>query len=415
MFRTNRRGFLVESLAGSALLSLSGPAPWILRQAAAAEADSSTRVLVVVQWTGGNDGLNTVIPTDDDLYYRQRPTLAIPRGDQRRLTDQLALPPALEGAERLWDQGQLAIVQGVGYDQPNRSHFESMDIWHTARRKSQSRQEGWLGRYLETLADTAAGDLPGLHLGYEEQPLALAAQRVRVPSVGSLDRFRLTPSGDPSVPTLSAGAAATAVAGDVELDHQRQDELLGFVQSSTSAAWDASRRIEKALDSAKPGVSYPSTPLAEKLQVMARLIGARLPASIYYVTLDGFDTHAQQPAIHSALLGQWSDALAAFHADLAEMGESERVVTLTFSEFGRRVRENASEGTDHGAAAPVFLTGTSVQPGIHGDHPSLTDLEDGDLRFHTDFRRVYATLLERWLAGDSQRVLGARFEPLSIV
>ena len=254
-------------------------------------------------------------------------------------------------------------------------------------------------------------DIPGLHLGSEEQPLALAARQVRVASVASLQQFRLSARTDTAVEAQLVELVHNLPTNETET----AGGLLDFVHSSSTAAWAASRRIEEVLRSANSRSPYPSSPLAEKLRVIAQLIGAEMQTRIYYVTLDGFDTHAQQPAAHAALLGQWSDALAAFLDDLAQMGHAERVLTFTFSEFGRRVRENASEGTDHGAAAPVFLAGAAVRPGVYGPHPSLTDLEDGDLRFHTDFRCVYATLLERWLQADSEQVLEGRHSLLPIL
>jgi uncharacterized protein (DUF1501 family) len=297
----------------------------------------------------------------------------------------------------------LAVIQGVGYPRPNRSHFESMDIWHTCQRKDASRKTGWLGRYLDAHPQMQGGDVMALDLGHNQQPLALAAERVRVPTIRSLDRFRLQ-GGQPF------RQAAASLAADPDPD----DELLGFVQSSRDTALAASRRVEQALQTYTTPVAYPENRLAERLRSVAQLLDAGLSARVYYTEIDGFDTHSRQAAAHEALLRQFSTALKAFLDDLQHQGHHRRVLVMAFSEFGRRVQENASEGTDHGAAGPMFLAGDPVQAGLVGPHPSLTDLIDGDLKFHTDFRQVYATVLERWLDWPSQEILGGEYPPLDV-
>lgn len=401
-----RRDFLTQSLASTALVSLSGAAPAFLRHVAAQEAGQKDRVLVVIQLSGGNDGLNTIVPYRHEEYRKARPTLGIAADSVLKIDDDLGFHPSLRGAAELLESGKLAIVQGVGYEQPNRSHFESMDIWHTCQRKGDRLRQGWLGKYLETAR--SGDDAPGLHLGQEVQPLALAAREVRVPSVASLERFRLK-SG-------SAAEIEKQIASLAQAERAQSDELLGFVQSSTVAALKASERVGEVTKMASTATEYPTTGLGEKLKTVAQLIGAGLRTRVYYVALDGFDTHSQQPAAHAGLLSQWGDALAAFMKDMAALGEDQRVLTLTFSEFGRRVKENASEGTDHGAAAPIFLTGGNVKAGVHGELPSLTDLDDGDLKHHTDFRRIYATILESWLqTASSEPMLGGHYEPLPLL
>jgi uncharacterized protein (DUF1501 family) len=281
-----------------------------------------------------------------------------------------------------------------------------MDIWHTCHLKNEKRTTGWLGRFLDQAEGSDGRDVAALHFGGEQQPLALQARDVRVPSVKSLDEFKLQ-SGNENFREVVSQLAATK--------RSASSELLGFVQTSTSAALLASDRVAAAQSNYKAAVEYPQTDLARKLRIIAQLISAGLSTRIYYVTLDGFDTHSQQADAHTALLRQWGDAVSAFTRDVTEHGHGSRVLTLSFSEFGRRVEENASKGTDHGAAAPVILTGSSVQPGFFGAHPNLTDLDDGDLKFHTDFRQVYATLLDGWLGCKSESVIDARFEALPIL
>jgi uncharacterized protein (DUF1501 family) len=404
---SSRRRFLMQLASGSAVMSLGARAPAFLTMAAAAEVTpQSDAILVVVQLTGGNDGLNTVIPYRDDEYYKARPKLAIPAEDVVRINDQFGFHPAARGLADLLQAGKLAVVQGVGYPEPNRSHFESMDVWHTCSRKGGPRTTGWLGRFLDDMRPTPGRDAPAIHVGSEKQPLALAADAVRVPSMASPEEFRLE-RDDQQLGNLIAEVPSH--------EAPQADALLGYLTSSTTSAFAASKRITEALGSDDSPVKYPETELAARLKTIAQLIDAGLSTRIYYVELDGFDTHSQQAAAHAALLRQYAGAMSAFMEDVAHRGHGDRVLTASFSEFGRRVAENASAGTDHGAAAPVFLCGAHVRPGLTGEHPSLVDLEDGDLKHHTDFRQVYAALLERWLRATSSPILGGRFEPVDVL
>ncbi len=406
---TNRRDFLRSVAQSATVISIGAQMPAFWREAAAAEAGSKGEtILVVLQLTGGNDGLNTVVPFTDDAYRRARPKLAVAAKDVLKIDDQLGFHPAARGLANLLEAGRLSIVQGVGYEQPNRSHFESMDIWHTCQRKGGPRTSGWLGRYFDGRANSLAKiDTPGLHLGSEKQPLALIAEKVRVPSISSPEKFRLQDSGDPAL----LGAIRDLAGRPRSTD----DDLLGFLQTSTSSALTDSDRIAAALRDYQTPVKYPDNGLASKFKTVAQLIAAGLSTRVYYLELDGFDTHSQQAAAHTALWQQAGGSMQAFLDDVTHQGHADRVMVMCFSEFGRRVQENASEGTDHGAAAPMFLAGTRVKPGLVGRHPSLTDLDDGDLKFHTDFRQVYATVLERWLGWDSSVVLGGEFAPVPAI
>lgn len=405
----SRRQLLRGGLASSVGLTIGGglPAPWLT--GLASEAAGSERILVVIQLSGGNDGLNTVVPYRDELYRKARPVLGIATEDLHRLNDDLGLHPSLGGAAKLLEQGRFAIVQGVGYEQPNRSHFESMDIWHTGRRKENRGGEGWLGRFLASSRTQSPGDSLGLHLGQEQQPLALAGRDLQIPSIASVDQFRLKVAEQGGLRAPANGE------GERPVEASGSDELLGFLESSAEVAIATSGRLEQALRKAGSGGDFPATQLGEKLRVVTRLILAGLSTKVYYVTLDGFDTHSQQPAVHAALLRQWSDAMAALVQSLEQAGQADRVLVMTLSEFGRRVQENASQGTDHGAAAPVFFAGPNLPTPIIGAQPSLSDLDDGDLRFHTDFRGVYASLLESWFAVPSAPVLGQAYPPLALL
>lgn len=402
------RRTLLKSAAGStALIALSHSVPGFLLSAAEqASKSSGQRTLVVIQLSGGNDGLNTIVPFTDPEYKKNRFALAIAPNQVLKIDKEFGFNPNMGGIAKLLEAGHLSIVQGVGYPNPNRSHFESMDLWHTAHIKSAARPLGWLGRYLDASAKTDGRDVPALHLGEEKQPLALSALNVSAPSVRSLERFKVDVGGNESLRRAIAAAA--------EAKRPEGNELLDFVQQSTSAALTSSRRVEQSLGAYNTPVKYPTTNLAKKLKSVAQLIDAGLSTRIYYLALDGFDTHSNQLAAHSGLLSELSGAVEAFWEDLTHHGHSDRTLLFTFSEFGRRVKENASQGTDHGAAAPMLFVGGRLKPGLVGAHPSLTNLDDGDLKHHTDYRQVYATVLEDWLGWPSEPILGGTYKKVGL-
>lgn len=407
-----RRQFLERSLLAASGIGIgSAIAPQWLRGAGWMAGESSGRVLVVIQLSGGNDGLNTVIPIRDPEYKKRRPKLAIAPADAISIPEDLALHPSLKSIAGLLEAGQFMLIQGVGYPSPNRSHFESMDIWHSCTTKDKRGRTGWLGRWLdqkhrdENRDDNQ--DTLAMHLGGEVQPFALTALDAQVPSLSSIEQFRFKVEADPSITGRVTPMANTPKT-------EASNELLDFLAGTTASAVISSDRIEKALKQASDMGEFPDSQLGQKLQVIARLIKAGLQTSVYYVTLDGFDTHAQQPAAHAALLNQWSEALAAFVKFLDAAGDLERTLVMTFSEFGRRVAENASEGTDHGAAAPMFFAGANFKQPIIGKHPSLNDLDDGDLKHHTDFRSIYASVLEQWLGSPAEKTLGGNFKTLDL-
>ena len=412
----SRRQFLQATLGSSTLLSAGLTVPAFLARSAWAASDPAAgaaggkgeKILVVVQLAGGNDGLNTVIPFADDGYGRNRITLRIPDNQVLKVNDQSGLHPQMEGFKKLFESQRLAIVQGVGYPNPDRSHFRSMDIWHTAKPDREDKTDGWLGRAIDSDPREAGQDVPALHLGPNQLPLALVSQKTPVPSIESMAGFRLQTAGG-ALPLSSLAQLAEAARPDAP-------PLLDFLRRSTLSAYASSAQVQEALKEERSAAAYPDFALAQKLKQIAQLIDAKLSTRIYYVSLDGFDTHANQLASHAALLNQLSASVAAFIEDLAQRGHQDRVMVLSFSEFGRRVRENASQGTDHGTAAPVFLAGGRVASGMIGTQPSLGDLDgEGDLKFHIDFRRLYASLLDGWLGCPSENVLGQRFEPLAIL
>ena len=399
-----RRKMIQATFGGAALITAGAAAPPFLWGASRqASQKSDEKILVVIQLSGGNDGLNTVIPYANDEYYRNRFTLAIDKAQVAKIDDEIGWHPALSGFARLLDEGQLSVVQGVGYPNPNRSHFESMDLWHTAHRNTKEFPRGWLGRCVDA---HLSGELPAIHYGGERQPLALTTRTKPVASIQSLDQFRLR-LGDHQ--PLSQG-----IATNLTKQRSHSDDLLGFIHENASMAMTTSGKLESILSASDAMKRYPETSLGKKLAAVSQLIESGLPTRIYYVTHDGFDTHANQAAAHTALLQQLGDATQAFNEDLKNKGHAERTLLMTFSEFGRRVRENASRGTDHGTAAPLFLAGGRLKAGPLNQHPDMSDLDQGDLKFTVDYRRVYAAVLEDWLGVDSSEILGRSFEKLDL-
>lgn len=410
-----RRDFLRLGLSTSTLLACGATVPTFLansaRVLAAEPARATGRILVVLQLDGGNDGLNMVVPYADDAYIKQRPKLHLAANAVAKIDDRVGFHPGLSGFAKLLEEKRLAIVQSVGYPNPNRSHFESMAIWHTARLDARSDTAGWLARGLDAAPVPPGGDVPALHVSDELLPQALAGGQRHIPSLVSLEQFRRR-LGVPD----AAGAREQRAALD-ELTREERGKpgsLLQFVERSAVLTYASSARLEGI--AAGGGAGYPEFyGLARRLKLIAQLIKAGLTTSIYFTRLGGFDTHANQANSHDRLLREMGSSLQAFLKDVHDAGEGKRVLVLVFSEFGRRLAENASAGTDHGTAAPVLLLGSAVKAGLHGPYPDLRDLDDGDPKHAIDFRRVYATLLDHWLGCPSDRVLGEKFEPLAIL
>ncbi|HWG47480.1 MAG TPA: DUF1501 domain-containing protein [Gemmataceae bacterium] len=406
----NRRNFLKTSLTGAGLVTWGLNAPGFLsRTAAAAPAagkpGAKDTILVVIELTGGNDGLNTVIPFKDPEYAKLRPTLRQPEAQIKKINDHLGLHPSLTGLAELLQDHALSIVQGVGYPNPNQSHFRSMDIWQTAS-LAKDVNEGWLGKALKGIPGA-----PSFHIknNNEPSPLALDGAPARVPSIKTLEEFQLQ---------MAAASGADKKQQREIIEGAAKSKggpgLLDFVQRTASNTYASSRRLQEIGKNYQPKATYPNTPLASRLKLAAQLIDAGLGARIFYVAHGNFDTHATQAPAHANLLGQLSGAVTAFFKDVAARGHRDRVLLMTFSEFGRRAKENGSRGTDHGSAAPMLLVGGKVKAGAIGEHPSLSKLEMGNLKHHTDFRQVYAAILDKWLGVASKDVLGDEFKHVDI-
>jgi uncharacterized protein (DUF1501 family) len=388
-----------DFLRTSTLLALAPTVPGFLaRTARAAAPERDRRVLVVIQLDGGNDGLNTVVPFADPEYGKLRTTLKQNPKRLIKLNDAAGLHPSLSGFGKLLEKGQLAVIPGVGYPNPSRSHFRSMAIWQTARFDPEEHNGlGWLGRALDG-GPAPAGGAPGaLLIGDSQPPVALRGRRSVAAALDRPEEFVLAPE--------MAALPGLAPAGD---------DLAAFVRRSTLDAYTTAGRIAAAGATAS-GSDYPASALADRLKLVAQMLKADLGARIYYTVQGGYDTHATQQFTHANLLSELGGAVAAFFADLAAAKLADRVTLLAFSEFGRTIKENASGGTDHGTAAPVFLAGQGVKAGLIGTMPSLSRLEGGEPVMTTDFRQVYATVLEDWLGLPAAASLGGTFERLSLV
>jgi len=393
-----RRDLLRGALFGYGLGLVGGTAAPVVfgHSAEAATPGGGERILVVVELSGANDGLNTVVPFGDDAYYRARPKLALPAKNLRKIDDHFGFPMPMAGFERLYKDGRMAIVQGVGYEHPSFSHFSSMAYWHTGAPNSGDAY-GWLGRLADAIDPTDSGEyLVNVQSG---QSLAVRAER-HVPLVFD-DPAQFARGG-----FNDEQAALRALSGSGKPRNATEDFLFGVARS----AQRAEQRVHEACADYRSPVDYGLVRFG--LERVAALIAAGFATRIYYVSYprNAFDTHVYQADTHARLLTYVSDHIAAFMLDMDRIGRAADVTLMAFSEFGRRVNENANLGTDHGTAGPVFVIGPRVRGGQYGAMPSLTDLDDGNMRYTVDFRRIYATLITKWMGqADSAAVLRQQF------
>jgi len=397
-----RSNFLIGAVSGLAVVGSTGS----LFAEALAQAPlpglpgAADRVLVIVNFQGGNDGLNTIVPFANPAYYRYRPTLGVAAGDVVRLNDQIGFNPALTPLKALYDAGKVAIVQGVGYPDPVLSHFRGTEIWQTAAPEKYL-STGWLGRYLDE-ANLPADNLFNAVALSDVLPEVLVSEKVDVPAIQQLQGYGLA-----SDRNVANRAAFHEFVQDNRVPFA--SPYLAHVAEIEDHAQRGAQELPNLVAGYKTDATYPATPFGRSLALAAQIVGSKLGTRVLYVTLGSFDTHTTQKATQDRLLADFANGMTAFYADLAAHGNDGRVLTMTFSEFGRRVGENASRGTDHGTAAPAFLIGGGVKGGLYGSHPSLDDLDNGNLKYNTDFRSIYATVIERWLGRAPSGIIAGSF------
>jgi uncharacterized protein (DUF1501 family) len=361
------------------------------------------KVLVVIQLSGGNDGLNTVVPYRNDVYYQLRPTLALPKNEVLPVGDELGFHPALAPLRGLYDNGQMSVINGVGYPNPDRSHFRSMDIWHTASGSDEYLSTGWIGRYL----DSECAGCASPHWAVEaDDSLSLAMKGAHRGGFAMRDAKQLQRT------TQNRFLEAVGSQGE----HYHPEENVAYLYKTMVTTQQTAGYLVSQTKAHRSAVSYPATGLGRSLEQIARLLTADTDTRVYYASMGGFDTHAQQQGRQERLLGQYAEAVKAFTDDLRANALLDDVLILTFSEFGRRVQQNGSGGTDHGTANNVFAIGGQLKtPGFYNPGPNLMNLDEGDLKYEIDFRRIYASVLDRWLEADSRIVLGEAFTGVEIV
>jgi uncharacterized protein (DUF1501 family) len=434
----HRRQFLARTLAGTSLLAVGSVVPQFIANTARAAEPGKENILVIIEMNGGNDGLNTVIPYTDDLYYKYRPTLGIKKEQLVKVDDNVGLNPGMRSLQTMIKDGNLAVVQGVGYPNPDRSHFEAMDIWQSADPKRQIKS-GWVGRSVTDLQDKK-GNVPVMQLGASRLPLALQGAPGGVVSINNNQPYKLDlGTKDPQrVKVRRELMTDLAKPGD----DGGAESLLQFVQRRELQTYTTLDKIQTVLqnnpnpnggvfvqgDPMQGGQFYQQGTLPQRMDLIARLILQDFGTRVYYLMIDGFDTHSSQADAHMNLLRTVADGITHLFTTLsaAKSGHDKRTLVMTFSEFGRRVQENGSKGTDHGSGSCLFVAGPAVKGGAVGKHPSLkredldyetsiVDRQSGDIKFHTDFRKLYATLLDKWMGVDSNAVLSGKFEHIELL
>ena len=358
--------------------------------------------LVIIQLDGGNDGLNTIVPYRNDIYYKSRPTLSIKSSELIKATDDIGFHSSLKPLKRLFDNGYVNILNNVGYPNPNRSHFRSMDIWQTASHSNQTLSSGWIGRYLDTY-----GKAPYDAIEVDESlSLAMKGETLNaIATNNALQLFRV--SQEPYFKSIIKQST------DIHLSEHN----LGYLYKTLIAAKSSAKHIYETSKTFSSKQNYPNTQFAKQLKTAAEFINSGLQTKVYYTSLGGFDTHANQANMQTRLLSQYAEGVEAFVNDLKQNETFKDTLILTFSEFGRRVKQNAANGTDHGTANNVFIIGENLKTqGFYNELASLKDLDaNGDLKFEIDFRHLYSTILNKWMNVDAQQVLGQDFKVLNFI
>ena len=414
----DRRQLLLGSLGalgGITVLGSSAAAKVRLFGTPASTDDDAPRTLLLLQLTGGNDALSMIAPYGDDGYNAARSSIRIGKNEVIKLDDYRGLHPNLKGLKTLWDDRRMAIVEGCGYPNPIRSHFQSYEVWHTASHKGRLAGEGWVGKLCDEA--WAKDETPELvvHLG-QTAPYSVYSPTHPALTFQTPASYRWV--GPESEDMQAYRKAAEDDAQELEKQRKKdsgRDAMLKRLRGVLEDATESSIKIRRAAVDYKPRTPYPDDDFGEALRIAASLIDARVGSRVISLELGGFDTHQNQRGQHDNLMKRLDTGVTAFLNDLKGTPAGDNVIVMTVSEFGRRVKENGSRGTDHGVAAPMLVLGTRVNGGLYGKHPSLTDLDDGDLKFTTDFRSVYGTVIERWFGTDHSKVLGAKYPLIPFV
>jgi uncharacterized protein (DUF1501 family) len=397
----DRRDFIkASSLASGAFFIPSFLKPWEFGSIAG----TGNKVLVVLQLSGGNDGLNTIVPFENDIYFNKRKGIAIQKNDILRLNDQLGMNPAMKAFQEIYDQGWMSVINNVGYPNPDRSHFRSMDIWHSASNANEYLSTGWIGRYLDSAC--AGCDKPYNAIEVDDTlSLAMKGNTKKGIAVRNVENLFKT-TREPFFKEIAASSVS---------DHLNEDNL-GYLYKTMIETYSSAEYIDSTSKTFTNKTVYPDTALGKQLKMISGFIQAGLSTRVYYVSLTGFDTHVGQKNTQERLLKVWADGLSVFLKDLQAGGRLDDTMVMTFSEFGRRVEQNASNGTDHGTANNVFLFGGKLnKKGIFNEGPNLNDLDQGDLKYQVDFRSVYASLIHKWLEVDDKQILNQSFPLLDVV
>lgn len=411
----SRRDFVK---GGVALVSIGTTAQSLLKGTVAFAAQhpydvapSNGKVLILIQFAGGNDGLNTLVPIGDSTYHSVRGSIGFKDEELLPLEGGYGLAPQLTGLKGLWDQGRLALIRGVGYPNQNYSHFKSMAIWQAGDPELKL-QDGWLGRTLDQMESQVHDPFFGFNIGGSTPP-EMRGEKVAIPSVLDPADYGVLVGGKTVVDTSDA---RTATLVKLYEQYPSASPYGVLLETTVENAMGSAKQLRQAADVYKPAVKYPESAFASGLSVLAEAITGNLGMRVGHITLGSFDTHAREVDEHARLMKEFDEGLSAFYQDLAAQGKADDVLVLTWSEFGRRVQENANGGTDHGSASMMFAVGNGVKRGLYGDQPSLTKLIDnGNLSFTTDFRQVYATVIERWLGVPSQPLLGKQWEQVAFI
>jgi len=373
-------------------------------EALAASDVSGYKNLVIIQLSGGNDGLNTIIPYGNDIYYQKRNTIAINQTDVIKLNDMQGLNPNLSALKDIYDQGLMSIINSVGYPNPDRSHFRSMDIWQTASDSNQFLTTGWIGRYLDSNCQSCKNPYTAIEV---DDTLSLAMKGAKMKAIAVQDPNKLYQiTREPFFKDLVHDH------GDANLN----EDNLGYLYKTMIETYSSANYIQNTSKTYTVTAEYPATALGNQLKTVSKFINSGLQTRVYYVSLSGFDTHVGQQNQQSRQLKIYGDAVAAFVKDLKQTGKLDDTLVMTFSEFGRRVEQNASNGTDHGTANNILIYGGKLtKAGFYNEAPNLSQLDNGDLKYEIDFRDVYATLLDKWLGINNGQILTKSFAGLNFV